>query len=217
MPPLRGENGPGIYMILNRVNGKAYVGSASASINKRRKEHWRMLGKGCHSNRHLQRAWDKDGPSAFVFRVLEFCGAAECLQKEQHWLEHLGTCDPRRGYNIRQDAASNRGIKWSDESRARLSLAQAGRKAKDSTRATMSLSQEKRWARAGAKEEQSARLKGRTVASESAQKISRTLAGRKLTSAHKESIVVSWQDPVKRQNRIDGLRAAWKRRKGILP
>jgi len=43
----------GVYQILNRLNGKRYVGS-SVAAKARMKEHRRALKDGCHCNKFLQ-------------------------------------------------------------------------------------------------------------------------------------------------------------------
>ena len=48
----------GIYKIINKVNGKYYVGS-SLNINKRWSVHKSALSKNKHHNDHLQNAWNK--------------------------------------------------------------------------------------------------------------------------------------------------------------
>lgn len=67
----KGEfNFPGIYTITCTASGKIYVGQ---TINVRRRWHnhkWH-LRKGDHRNSHLQRSWNKNGESAFVFAVVE--------------------------------------------------------------------------------------------------------------------------------------------------
>jgi len=66
----------GIYGILNKINGKMYVGQ-SVNINSRFIRHRYHLNKGVHINVHLQRAWDKYGLDAFEFKVLAECEANE--------------------------------------------------------------------------------------------------------------------------------------------
>lgn len=62
--------GAGIYMIRNRISGDCYIGS-SILIRWRISEHKRDLSLGEHHSRFLQRAWNKYGPDAFEFSVLE--------------------------------------------------------------------------------------------------------------------------------------------------
>ena len=60
----------GIYAIVNKVNGKRYVGSA-VNFKKRAIIHKYHLKKGTHHCEHLQRAWNKYGPESFAFVILE--------------------------------------------------------------------------------------------------------------------------------------------------
>ena len=60
----------GIYMILNKNNGKIYIGQ-SIDAEYRMKKHKQQLTGNYHSNTHLQRAWNKYGEDAFEFNLLE--------------------------------------------------------------------------------------------------------------------------------------------------
>lgn len=64
---------PGIYAIVNKVNGYRYVGQAT-DMNKRTRDHIRKLEAGTHrtsKKRLLQEAWQKFGSSSFEIVVLE--------------------------------------------------------------------------------------------------------------------------------------------------
>jgi group I intron endonuclease len=56
----------GIYLIRCWVNAAIYVGSAKF-FEKRRAEHFGMLKKNKHHNRHMQNAWNAYGSGAFTF------------------------------------------------------------------------------------------------------------------------------------------------------
>ena len=58
----------GIYKIVNKVNGKYYVGG-SKNIHKRWLEHKGLLRRNIHDNGHLQNAWNKYGEATFDFIV----------------------------------------------------------------------------------------------------------------------------------------------------
>jgi group I intron endonuclease len=60
----------GIYMILCIPSNKAYIGQAK-NIYRRWTSHRWELKRGTHGNIHLQRAYDKYGPSSFSYIVLE--------------------------------------------------------------------------------------------------------------------------------------------------
>lgn len=108
----------GIYLILNKANGKLYLGQ-SQDIRTRWKNHKKMLNGNRHSNKHLQRAWNKYGAKAFQFKILERCAVDELDTREQHYLDVYmpkGMC-----YNSSPSANTTRGIKHTEEARRNMS------------------------------------------------------------------------------------------------
>ena len=74
-----------IYCIINKVNGKEYVGKTTISLNKRFSQH-------CHerfrsSNRPLYRAMNKYGIENFSIILLENCDIEKLAEREQYWIE----------------------------------------------------------------------------------------------------------------------------------
>lgn len=115
----------GVYSILHAASGKSYVGSA-VHLAKRHAQHQRMLRAGKHHNVKLQRAWDKYGEGAFVFKVLEHVPErADLLKREQAWIDGLDAV--AKGFNLTPTAGSILGLKFTDESRQRMSLAATGK------------------------------------------------------------------------------------------
>lgn len=77
----------GIYKIVNKVNGKYYVGSSKNILGNRGRwsAHYNDLIRNAHYNMHFQRAWNKYGESSFEFIVLEM---TDCLhEREQIYLD----------------------------------------------------------------------------------------------------------------------------------
>jgi group I intron endonuclease len=122
----------GVYSITNKNNGEIYIGS-SIDIEHRWREHVRMLEKGDHCNRLLQRAWSKYGETAFVFAILILCCSDELVDMEQCYLDHI-----KPQYNLCSIAGSSLGVKHSDETRAKVSAALRGRIVSPETRAKRS-------------------------------------------------------------------------------
>ena len=60
----------GIYKIVNKINGKYYVGKAK-SIKNRWGKHKSYLKHNKHNNLHLQSSWNKYGESNFEFLIIE--------------------------------------------------------------------------------------------------------------------------------------------------
>lgn len=168
----------GIYAIRNMVTGKVYVGSAGR-IKARFVVHRSQLNRGVHPNEKLQRAWVKYGAEAFAFEVLEMVAhLGELVAREQHWIDSLGAVTG--GYNIRKHAENNRGLKASEETRRKMSLAQTGRRHSAETKARMS--QSKKGVPIWSAEERAAMSEartGRTHTAEALAKIAAASTGRK--------------------------------------
>jgi group I intron endonuclease len=60
----------GIYRILNKINGKYYIGG-SIRVSKRINNYRYELNKGIHENPRLQEDWNKYGKDAFEFELLQ--------------------------------------------------------------------------------------------------------------------------------------------------
>ncbi len=76
----------GIYKIVNKKNGKYYVGR-SIDIHKRWAQHRTQLRKNYHWNAKLQNAWNKNGESAFDFLIVLTCPREELIQNETEFLK----------------------------------------------------------------------------------------------------------------------------------
>lgn len=118
----------GIYCIYNKLTGYRYIGQA-VCIRCRNSTELRQLRLGIfsRSNRHLQRAWDKYGESAFEWLTLVCCKPEQLTQYEQDFVDKaylVGNC-----YNIRtRCVTSSLGVQLSCATRARMSVSRAGRK-----------------------------------------------------------------------------------------
>ena len=95
----------GVYLIRNRFTKDAYVGSAH-DFEKRWKLHRINLAAGRHHSVILQHAWNKYGPDAFEWVVLERCAKSNVLAAEQEWLDRLTA-----KYNICRVAGARAGVK----------------------------------------------------------------------------------------------------------
>lgn len=139
----------GIYKITT-PSGKFYIGSA-VNFRRRRNGHRTRLNQGRHHCPGLQHAFNKYGPDALVFEIVELVPRAQLLEREQFYLDSLWP----KLYNCARVAGSGlgtqisvaarqkiskalKGIKRSPETRARMSAAQAGRKM--STQACINIS-----------------------------------------------------------------------------
>lgn len=105
----------GVYQILNKVNGKVYIGS-SVTVHGRITTHKRHLLLNKHVNKKLQFAYNKYGIDNFEYSVLEYCDKDVLLQTEQKYLDML---DIKNNYNICPLAGNTTGYKWTEEHRAK--------------------------------------------------------------------------------------------------
>lgn len=119
----------GIYKIVNKANGKYYVGSSIdlyGGTNRlgRLKCHKSRLCKGLHINSHLQNSWNKHGESNFDFVVIELVEPNKLLEVEQEYLD-IAKVERCKVYNI-IFTASNSGINI--EYNRRLKMSESGKK-----------------------------------------------------------------------------------------
>lgn len=112
----------GIYKILNWVNGKAYVGSATY-LRKRLSDHKCSLQKDKHDNPYLQRAWNKYGEINFQFLILEYCSVDKLIEREQFYFDTL-----KPEYNIAKIAGNTSGVRWTEEQRVKYLSKRIGTK-----------------------------------------------------------------------------------------
>lgn len=87
----------GIYSITNQATGKLYIGSSS-DVNRRLKEHFRLLSAGRHKNKKLQHSFLKHGPCSLVGKLELVCEEANKYLYEQILIDGAGAVIS--GYNI---------------------------------------------------------------------------------------------------------------------
>jgi group I intron endonuclease len=115
----RYEDWGGVYVIYNTINHKFYIGSTD-NFRKRWIVHRHLLRHNKHHSPHLQNAWNKYGEAAFAFMRLQIIANVEVmLAVEQSLLTSL-----RPAYNGSPTATSCKGVKRSEETRAKMRAAQ---------------------------------------------------------------------------------------------
>lgn len=112
-----------IYVIINKFNGKRYIGSAK-NFYKRKQNHFSQLKHNKHKNIHLQRSYNKHGKNAFEMLVIEKINFDEdLLLREQYWIDNT-----KPEYNINPIVNSWLGRKHSNETKEKIRLAKLGSK-----------------------------------------------------------------------------------------
>lgn len=111
--PMLGNIPSGVYLIINEVNGKQYVGLAKDVVAR-----WRVHLKHARNNApsHISRAIRKHGPENFSFRVLQFAPVQELPQLERQYIESLGSLWPH-GYNMTTGGEATHGFRFSARSK----------------------------------------------------------------------------------------------------
>lgn len=98
----------GIYKIVNKVDGKYYVGSSkniTQGRTSRWKRHVRRLQPNKHGNVKLQRAWNKYGKGSFEFVILEIVpDGKELFATEQRYLD-IARSEMDKCYNLNFEAS----------------------------------------------------------------------------------------------------------------
>lgn len=202
-------NTSGIYAIYSACNDMIYIGY-SGDITGRWKGHKTDLRGGRHRNPHLQRAWNLYGEDAFEFIILEECSVELLHVREQYHLDQY----PKH-YNCGPGGASPRlGVPHSDETKARISRANKGRKLASETRARMSVARLGNTNTLGHKDSDETRAKksasamgnqnaaGQVMSPEARRKMSVARKGRTLTDEHRAKISAAQKARWERQ-RVD--------------
>jgi group I intron endonuclease len=164
----------GVYEIVNLYDGHctAYVGS-SQNIERRWVCHRSDLRLKKHRNQFLQRAWDKYGSDAFMWRVVEEIDDLDLLlERETFWLREYRAVG--RVYNLCPVGGTTRGLRLSAEQRQAISKRQTGVK-----RSPMSAEHRRKIGEAN---------RGKVRSAETRRKISEVQKGKKLSAEHRRKI-----------------------------
>jgi group I intron endonuclease len=106
---------PGIYRIVNRENGRIYIGS-TINLKQRFYSHRKDLRAGRHHSGRLQNAFNKYGEQQFLFEPLILCAKSDLLMYEQVLIDEF-----KPFYNIAKVAGSRLGVPTSSEARKKQS------------------------------------------------------------------------------------------------
>ena len=89
----------GIYKIINKINGKYYIGS-SKNIQRRWNEHKSELNRGIHQNSYLQNSWNKYGENNFHFVIEKEVPKQTLIMEEQKYLDKIKNNRRKICYNL---------------------------------------------------------------------------------------------------------------------
>lgn len=111
----------GVYGIFSKIDDRVYIGSAT-NFDLRKKTHFDKLKSNVHVNKPLQNFVNKYGIENVEFIVLAKCPSEYCIKVEQFFLDNF-----ENKFNIRLIAESNFGLKFSEETRQKISIKQKER------------------------------------------------------------------------------------------
>jgi group I intron endonuclease len=155
-----------IYCIVNKVNGKMYVGKMSKVVKYSKS----YMGSG----KLIKKAIEKYGKDSFIKEILEENVAKEDLSfREMFWIKNLNTKLPN-GYNLTDGGEGFIGLKRSQSQIEKHRKAITGKKASFETRNKMSQAH-----------------KGKKKSAEHVLHVSKALTGRKLSPEHVEKLAAA--------------------------
>ncbi|MCM3387334.1 GIY-YIG nuclease family protein [Ureibacillus chungkukjangi] len=109
----------GIYKILNKLNGKVYIGQ-SKRLSVRINSHKRALRNNAHDNIHLQKAFNKYGEDSFEYIIIEECTDDILTDRELFWINYYNSHNREYGYNLAMPDESIEKFIMPQESRDKL-------------------------------------------------------------------------------------------------
>lgn len=114
-----------IYLAVNRVNQKAYVGQTRSDFRVRIGNHFSVATMD-RDETPFHRAIRKYGKESFDFAVLEHCDSLKALESaEKSWITRLG-CKTPLGYNRTDGGEGTLGCEYTDERREKIRQSQLG-------------------------------------------------------------------------------------------
>ena len=111
----------GVYGIFSKIDNRVYIGS-TINFNRREVDHFNKLKLNIHGNKFLQNFVNKYGIENVEFIILAKCPSEYCIKLEQFFLDNFDN-----KFNIRLIAESNFGLKFSEETRQKMSIKQKER------------------------------------------------------------------------------------------
>lgn len=90
-----------IYLVINLITGLGYVGKTIKTATERWKRHVSYSKHYKQTRIPFAQAIQKYGPDNFSICILEDVSDKSVLdERETWWIDHMGTTDPSRGYNV---------------------------------------------------------------------------------------------------------------------
>lgn len=117
-----------VYKVVNKINGKCYIGKTTQDFEKYKKRHIRLAFKSRERNRPFYSAIRKYGPENFEWSILCKCKTKKELnKKEKDYIQEYESYGS--GYNVTSGGDGGGGkYKRTDEIKHKISLSLLGNK-----------------------------------------------------------------------------------------
>lgn len=128
MNDLIGERGYYVYLLINTINGKLYVGKTRRTLEKRAEGHRHSPNNPRAKNTYIARAIAKYGFDNFKMELLEECDDEEHMQeREVYWILNKKSYISNIGYNLKTE--KDGGTEFLDDEK-KLAISRANRRNK---------------------------------------------------------------------------------------
>lgn len=112
-----------VYVAINKMDGKVYVGKTIHSLLVRKHGHLDDMRRG--SNFHFHNALRKYSPESFDWQVIDQAETEQELnEKEKYWIQFYKSFDPVFGYNL---TLGGDGVVPTEETRQKMSTSLKGK------------------------------------------------------------------------------------------
>ena len=169
----------GIYLWENKNNKRFYIGS-SINLKRRLNSYYNLKSLAKEPTRYINNAILKEGHSAFILYILEYCSKEILLQREQHYFDLL-----KPSYNICPIAGSTLGLLHNEDTKNKISINKLGTNLGEDNHFYNKIHTDE------AKKKMSLAKLGKSLSSDIKEKISNTMKGITFSEEHKYKLSLS--------------------------
>lgn len=133
-----------IYMAVNTVNNKVYIGKSIKSLEERKQNHRYEMQNYRETHRHLYRSMNKHGFEAFGWDILEELPDEELSEAEKFWITYYKSIGLPL-YNLTVGGDGIWGYHHTEETKAKIGTANKGHIKSQETLRKMSENRKGKW------------------------------------------------------------------------